>query len=369
MDELTEHYDYREKKQTTTHFKVKDFIKYIFNEIWSKKNIGLLYTYYSPVLKGFKGSQRLFSSCEEYIHDVIHKLAAFPDAKIEIHDIITSGNDQEGYKTSTRWTLKAKHHGPTIYSDESQQNITISGISFNFIKINPDHSTPHNYFNGAKVVEHYMFYNELQLAKQLNTCPYTLVKRSKKNLTETDSKRFIERRLNSYPIHPKADDVPIDSVEELIQGTVNTVLNHRLLGMLDTYYSSSFQYHGCEEMEVCDLKSYQSELLKTLSLFPDSMIHIDEMIWEGNDDKGYLASVMWTLLGTHEGFGKYGSPTHTSLCMMGISHYLIKKSKVEIKWTAYNELDVLRLLELQPSHVKKDMDNDREINICEDTYP
>ncbi|MFE7083971.1 ester cyclase [Priestia megaterium] len=361
MVKLTEYSNKNDYLSECNKSLINKFIKYLFNEVWTKKNIGILYNFCIPSLKSFSGSRQLQYSDEEYIKEIIYKLAAFPNIKVQLHETITSGNEKDGYKTSTRWTMTGKHHGPSIYSDESGQQVTLSGVSHKYIKIDNHANNSNNPFQGIELVENYTLYNELQLASQLNMDPGTLTNRlhASSYCGEEKNIRHIERRIDKDNLPTLNLEELTNSPENIIKSYVNEVLNQRYLDSIHKYCSASFKYNDCEENKQHDVNQYQNYLLMKISMFPDCKFHIDEIIYEKTNDNILKTSVRWTFLGTHEGYGKYGPPTGSSLYLRGISHYHIKEDKFKEKWSFYNELDTLKSLKLCVEKMDEDINEDK----------
>ena len=64
------------------------------------------------------------------------------------------GNEQEGYKVATRWTLVGTHLGPGIYGAPTGKRIRILGIT-------------HHRVQGGKIQEEWLLFDEFALLKQI----------------------------------------------------------------------------------------------------------------------------------------------------------------------------------------------------------
>ena len=79
-----------------------------------------------------------------------------------------------------------------------------------------------------------------------------------------------------------------------------------------------------------------------LAMFPDCALEIDDIYWMGNEREGFLTSVRWHLIGTHQGAGIYGSPTGRQIAMWGISQHRIVNSLITEEWMMFNEFEVMQ---------------------------
>ena len=84
-------------------------IRELINEIWNRKQIGRIYDAYqhNAVLHSSDGD--LYGR-EAILRAIIWRLAALPDARVEIEEVIASGD-----RVSVRWTLAGRNTGHSIY--------------------------------------------------------------------------------------------------------------------------------------------------------------------------------------------------------------------------------------------------------------
>ncbi|HEX9115855.1 MAG TPA: ester cyclase, partial [Anaerolineae bacterium] len=57
---------------------------------------------------------------------------------------------------------------------------------------------------------------------------------------------------------------------------------------------------------------------------------------------GYLASVRWSIAGTHLGAGIYGPPTGRNINMWGITQHRIIAGQIVEEWMLFNEFAVMQ---------------------------
>ncbi len=120
---------------------------------------------------------RLFSKVDEdYVHNylcntstnrtlyglgdfkayVLSLLAAFPDAAMNVDHICWLGNEADGYRVATRWTLQGSHQGPGVYGEPTGKRIRLMGIT-------------HQHIQAGKFVREWTAFDEFALLKQLYT--------------------------------------------------------------------------------------------------------------------------------------------------------------------------------------------------------
>jgi predicted ester cyclase len=149
-------------------------------------------------------------------------------------------------------------------------------------------------------------------------------------------------------------------VEDFLRRSQHQIWNWRLVGEVDALCRDDFVCHGPAGRELEGRKAYQASILATMAAFPDLMVHLDDLIWEGDEMDGYRAATRWTLLGTHEGPGVYGEPTGKRVKLGGISHHLIEGGRFVAEWSEHNELAVLKQLHVPPEEGVAAMADDQE---------
>jgi hypothetical protein len=81
-----------------------------------------------------------------------------------------------------------------------------------------------------------------------------------------------------------------------------------------------------------------------LATFPDLGLQVDEVYWMGNEAEGFSVSVRWSAVGTHRGYGLYGTPTGRRVYLWGLSQLYVSDGRITEDWMLFNEFDVLAQL-------------------------
>jgi len=104
------------------------YIKKSTYQIWDLKNIGLIYRYYTPTTVVHTSDGDTYGR-DIVVANSLTKMAGFPDIRDYIDDVVWAGDDQEGYRTSMRWTWIARNTGHSIYGPPPASPIASSGAS------------------------------------------------------------------------------------------------------------------------------------------------------------------------------------------------------------------------------------------------
>ena len=315
----------------------RDIVHYIEKstyQIWNQKNLGLIYRYYTPTTVVHTSDGDTYGY-EEVVRNSTIKMAAFPDIRDLIEDVVWTGNDRDGYRTSMRWTWTALNTGHSTYGPPTGRRVTVSGIANCIIR-------------GENVVEEWVAYNELSLIRQLGLDVRDVLRQAP---TEIDTRRPpepvgpVDRLMGQAPppeLPPKASGG--FDVEDFVRRSTHDVWNRRMFGEIPKHYAPNFRCHGASDRELRGPEELTKDVLARLAAFPDVTVHIDDLYW--NDDGGgrYRTAVLWTMLGTHTGPGVYGSPTGRRVRIMGITQHLIKDGRFVEEWTEFSELGLMKQL-------------------------
>jgi predicted ester cyclase len=318
-----------------------DIVHYIEKstyQIWDQKNLGLIYRYYTPTTVVHTSDGDTFGY-EEVVRNSTIKMAAFPDIRDLIDDVVWTGNDRDGYRTSMRWTWTARNTGHGVYGPPTGRRVTVSGLANCIIR-------------GENVVEEWVAYNELSLLRQLGLDVRDVLREASRDLdgrTPTEAVGEVDRLVGQAP-PPEMPPKPSEGfdVEDFVRRSVHEVWNRRMFGRIPAYYAPNYRCHGASDRELRGLTDFTRDVLATLAMFPDAAMHIDDLYYNDDGNGRYRTAVLWTMLGTHTGPGVYGPPTGRRVRVMGITQHLIKNGKLVEEWTEYGEFSLMKQLLLPP---------------------
>ena len=307
------------------------------DQVWNRKQIGRIYDTYlhNAVLHSSDGN--LYGR-EEILRAAIWQLAALPDAQVEIEGLIASGD-----KVSLRWTLSGRNTGHSIYGPPTGREVVVRNLSWFLLR-------------DGRVVEEWQATDDLGVIRAMGLDPNALAgKLAAPSLDEIPPAYGIgeiERVAGQTTPEqlPPAPAGPFD-VEDFLRRSIHRIWNWRLLGELEAVCGDNFVCHGPAGGETAGREAYRGTILATLGAFPNLMVHLDDLIWEGDERDGYRAAARWTALGTHEGPGVYGEPTGKRVQLSGISHSLIRDGRVVVEWREHNEFALLKQLYVPPEPV------------------
>ena len=316
-----------------TYVDIVDYIVRITHRIWEEKQIGYIYDTYSHNSKVTSDSG-LQCGRDKIIADTVHTINAFPDIRLYADEIIWAGDDEVGFHTSHRGFIIGHNTGFSEYGPPTGRKTVVWAIA-NCIALENE------------IFEEWVIYNTASLILQLGFDPHEKAREigSRENLDALGEMRSGEpERLlgQGKPAHMQSKEASGFDVEDFLRLTYHYVWNWRMPGKVDDAYAPNMRFHGSTNREYYGRGEYKSFVLSIMAMFPDLVMQVDDLYWMGNEQEGFLASVRWSIVGTHRGIGIYGPPTGRHVNMWGITQHYIKNGRIVEDWMLFNEFGVMQ---------------------------
>lgn len=316
-----------------TYVDIVDYIVRITHRIWEEKDIGYIYDTYRHNARVHDDSGLQYGR-DTIVADTVHTINAFPDVRLYADEVIWCGDHETGFRTSHRTVIVGHNTGWSRWGPPTGRKVVVWAIA-NCVSLENE------------IYEEWVLYNNSSLLVQLGFDLHTLARKlSNERLSEEfDRVRAgeIERVLGQgKPEHlPAVADGQFD-VDSFLRRMYHYAWNWRNLTAIDRAYAPGVRWHGPTNRQLYGRGELKSFILSMLAMFPDAVVQIDDLYWMGNPHEGYLASVRWSLLGTHRGAGIYGAPTGRRVSIWGISQHRILAERIIEEWTVFNELDAMQ---------------------------
>ncbi|WP_293914342.1 ester cyclase, partial [Deinococcus sp.] len=144
---------------------------------------------------------------------------------------------------------------------------------------------------------------------------------------------------------PTFYEVPsADQPQEFIRAILQNMWNARLINMVRTHYAPGHVAFLPDSRKLYGHGDYENFVITLMASFPDIAMTINHQCVQGSAERGYRVATRFTLQGTHDGYGPYGSPTGRRMYLVGISHHVIKGGVVVQEWTLFDEFALLKQL-------------------------
>ena len=137
-------------------FDIEEFIRRSHNEIWNWRLFNKIADYYVPNYLCYTSPERTIYGIGDFRAYVMAFIVAFPDAKLNIDHLYWLGDEREGYRVATRWTLVGTHDGPSMYGTPTGKPVNVMGIT-------------HHHVKDGRFVKEWTVFDELALLKQLRS--------------------------------------------------------------------------------------------------------------------------------------------------------------------------------------------------------
>lgn len=115
---------------------VVEFVKNYTTLTYDYQMIGLVYDYYKQDVEVLKENRIRLRGVEALVHDRQILLAAFPDLKTKIENIIVAGNSEEGYKVFRRMRYKGTNTGYSKYGAPTGKSLGNSCLGLSMFYLN-----------------------------------------------------------------------------------------------------------------------------------------------------------------------------------------------------------------------------------------
>ncbi len=331
--------DYSVAGFTPDGYDIVDYIHRSTHQIWDEKFIGKIYDYYLPRSIVHTSDGDIYGR-DQVIRLTTIRQAAFPDTRDYIEDVIWSGDEEAGWKTSMRWTYMGTNTGYSVYGPPTGRKVAVRGVAVCHVRAN-------------QVCEEWVAYNERSLLRQLGLDEREVMAKFARSgwsngnagAPETPTRGEVENvvaQATPTPVPPPTRDG--FDVEYFVRRAYHEIWNWRYIGKIDEYFIRNHLCHASSDREIYGLGDYKQDILSRLAAFPDGALQVDEVIALGDDAGGYRVSVRWTFMGTHLGPGVYGEPTGKRVSFFGVSQHHIRDGRFVEEFTEFGEFSLIKKL-------------------------
>ena len=324
---------------TANGYDIVDYILRSTHQIWDEKLIGRIYDYYLPRSVVHTSDGEIYGR-DQVVRLTTIRQAAFPDTRDFIEDVIWSGDEETGWKTSMRWTYMGTNTGHSVYGPPTGRKVAVRGLAVCHVRNN-------------QVCEEWVAYNERSLLRQLGLNERDVMEKfarsgwSNGNAGQVEAPAHGEvenvvAQATPAPVPPPARDG--FDVEYFVRRAYHEIWNWRYIGRIDEYFAPNHLCHASSDREIYGRGDYKQDVLARLASFPDGTLQVDEIIVLGDEATGHRVSVRWTFMGTHLGPGPYGPPTGKRVRFFGISQHTVRGGRFVEEFTEFGEFSLIKKL-------------------------
>ena len=321
---------------------VGEFLRAYSREVWNEKLTGRVEHYYGSNVIVHLSSGETKHGSDQVLADIVAWLAAFPDARVFLDDVIWSAGPGE-YRTSVRETMVGRNTGPSQYGPPSGRRVVVSRIV---------NSRLHN----DRFVEQWIEWDEIGLLRQLRLDERQFAMDREDASLESGVGDGLSPGVTGWE-HGRMDSSLLDigenlESEDLVRTAVAAVWNARLPGAVSRFYAEDYRA-SLPGRRIFGPEEVQGEVLMMLAAFPDLHLHVDDVLCREDHD-GAHTSTRWTLLGTNTGPSHFAPPSNRYVRLTGITHHRIRDFRLQEGWTEYSELSLLRQIAPPPETARNE---------------
>ncbi|MFM0187983.1 ester cyclase [Paraburkholderia nemoris] len=126
----------------------------MFEEVWNARLFDSVGDYFDETIVCQTVRLRRVMNLAPYQLEVMKLLAAFPDGKIEVRDIVANYSEDLGLRIGVIWLLRGTYSGSPIYGAVNQAPVKILGAS-------------HFELRGDKIIREWRIYDEIAVIAQI----------------------------------------------------------------------------------------------------------------------------------------------------------------------------------------------------------
>jgi predicted ester cyclase len=308
---------------------IVDYIVRCTHKIWEEKAVGLIYTHYAHNVTVHTSGGTLYGR-EAMVVNTLQRMAVYAERRAFADDVIWSGDENNGFYTSHRVSSVGINTGHSEHGPPTGRRVWRWGMADCFTV-------------GNRIVEEWLAHDGITEVRQMGYDPLRLAHAAV--LPGTLHTHGEIDRLPTGQQAPAVYEVPSpDQPQEFIRAILDNLWNARLINMVRLHYAPGHVAFLPDSRKLYGHGDYENFVITLMASFPDLALTVDHQCVVGSEARGYRVATRFTLQGTHDGYGPYGSPTGRRIRLVGVSHHVIKGGKIVQEWTLFDEFALLKQL-------------------------
>ena len=316
-----------------SYINIVDYIVRITHRIWEEKDIGYIYDTYSHDCTVWDDFGLQYGR-DKIVADTVQMNNGFPDIRIVSDEVIWAGDEEQGFHTSHRTRIFGANTGFTRFGPPTGKRVQFWCMA-NCVARDNEIYHEHVVYDTAGLVQQ-LGYDVVQTARRLAEVAGPLALPD--NFLGSESKRLTGQGKPAVTPRPP---VPGEDVEGFARAVLHTIWNRRNLAVIKEVYSPSVLVQVTAGRVYQGPGQLQSFILSMLAMFPDLSFAVDDIYWMGSAGDGQLVAIRWSMVGAHQGPGRYGEPTGREVSIWGVTHWVLEKGVIQKEWFMFNEFGLL----------------------------
>ncbi|SMB81901.1 ester cyclase [Deinococcus hopiensis] len=137
-----------------------------------------------------------------------------------------------------------------------------------------------------------------------------------------------------------------DIVDYIVRCT-HKIWEEKAIGLIYTHYAHNVLVHTSGGI-LYGREAMVRNTLQNQAMWGDLRAYADDVIWGGDERKGFYSSHRVYDIGTHSGYTEHGPPTGRKIARWGIADCLIRENRIVEEWLAHDGVTELRCMGYDP---------------------
>jgi predicted ester cyclase len=333
-------------------FDIVRFILQTTHEIWDEKNFDRIHDYFAEEFISYGAQGREFGDLDELYKYALTRTAAFPDTRVFVDDLLWTGNEEDGFKTSHSFTVTATNTGESRYGEPTDKRLRLTGIANCKVE---KRDGEWKYTEERAEDDQFAI---LRACTPGETGPYPEIpnKHPDAEVGTSSASDGESKTADSADDSPSASSVAAsEATVEVSSGDFDPVVflqelthriwNERSIGAIKDYYAEDVVIEAASGRSLRDVTALRDDVLQRQAAFPDLELTIEDMMVV-EEEGGYNSSIAYRVSATHDGPSRYGAASGQPVTYTGIVNRKIRNVGGEWRVVKVREdFDERRLME------------------------
>lgn len=311
-----------------------DYIVKITERIWEGRGLGLIRRWYAAdcLMHTSMGPAR---GVPTIIAATLDTLNTLPDRRLLPEDVVWSGDDEAGFLSSHRLIAPGTHLGHSLYGPPTGAEISVRAIA--------DCACLDN-----QIFEEWLVRDSAGIAAQIGVDPDMVARRYAEAETVRGGDAWhlaAARQLRDEGQFREAVLTDDDDAVRVREG-LEAAWGHADLDRVADLYAPGVTVFAPGNLALHGYERLWRWLFGLLAAVPDLKLVVEHSIALGTPGHKRVATRWWAT-GTHDGHGRFGSPSGATILLLGITHSTVVDGRIVSEYIVADEIAVRKQIALK----------------------
>ena len=298
-----------------------DYIRVITARIWEGREVERIREWYADDCAVITPGGTSVGA-DAVIRGTLQTLTQFPDRRLLCEDIVSAGDDLNGYLSSHRIASPMTHSGPGVFGPPTGQRLMVRTVADCVCRDN-------------RIVHEWLVRDQGAIARQTGSTPQALAAAwlQTSGAPTLPLHRPPAPAWWQDPMHTTPGAALLSNTYRQLWAGNLAVLNSAADEAIEARLPSGESATG-----VAALEQFWSDMT---AAFSGAALHIDSLAERIEPGRTPRVAMRWRLVGRHVGgggLGRYGPATGKPVEILGISHAEVFEGRILREWVLVDEL-------------------------------